>query len=168
MIKDSTLILDEQQVIQKLKRIAFEIYENNFTEKEIVVAGINGTGFTIASMLVKFLKEISSFETLLTEITINKAEPFKSTVTLDQDLQKMKGKCVIITDDVLNTGKTFLQSLKPFLNVEVKRIQTAVLIDRSHKEFPIAADYTGYELSTTINEHINVSLEPGSIGVFLY
>jgi pyrimidine operon attenuation protein / uracil phosphoribosyltransferase len=168
MMKDSALILDEQQVVQKIKRIAYEIYENNFTETEVVVAGIDGTGYIFAKMLVEFLDGISPFQIILTKVSLNKAEPLKSDVFLDQDIQKINGKCIVITDDVLNTGKTFLQSLKPFLNADVKRIQTAVLVNRSHKQFPIAADYTGYELSTTINEHVKVSLEKGSMGVYLY
>jgi pyrimidine operon attenuation protein / uracil phosphoribosyltransferase len=168
MSKNSSLILDEQQIVQKIKRIAFEIYENNFSEKELVIAGIDGTGYTFATMLVDFLKEISTFNITLTKVSLNKEEPLKSSVQIDQDLQQMSGKCIIITDDVLNTGRTFLQSLKPFLNVEAKRIQTAVLVDRSHKQFPISADYTGYELSTTINEHIVVSLKKEDIGVYLY
>jgi pyrimidine operon attenuation protein / uracil phosphoribosyltransferase len=168
MIKSSALILDEQQVVQKIKRIAFEIYENNFSEKELVIAGIDGTGYIFATMLVSFLGQISPFKIILTKVSLNKAEPLKSAVALDQDIQIMNGKCIVITDDVLNTGKTFLQSLKPFLNGDVKKIQTAVLVNRSHKQFPIAADYTGYELSTTINEHVKVSLDEGSMGVYLY
>lgn len=168
MIKKSALILDNRQLVQKIKRIAYEIYEDNFSETELVIAGIDGTGYIFAEMLAEFLDEISPFKITLTKVSLNKAEPLKSAVALDQDLQKMNGKCIVITDDVLNTGKTFLQSLKPFLNVDVKKIQTAVLVNRSHKQFPIAADYTGYELSTTINEHVKVSLEKDTMGVYLY
>lgn len=168
MIKNSALILEKHQVIQKIKRIAYEVYENNFGEKELVVAGIVGTGYSFAQMLAKILEEGTPLKIILTKVSLNKAEPLKSEVSLDKDVQQMNGKCIIITDDVLNTGKTFLQSLKPFLNVDVKRIQTAVLVNRSYREFPIAADYTGYELSTTINEHVKVSLDEDTMGVYLY
>lgn len=168
MIKDSALILDESQVIQKIKRIAFEIYENNYNEEELIVAGIVGTGYSLAQMLVQNLSEIATFKVTLIKVTLNKEEPLKSSVELDQDVRQAEGKCVILIDDVLNTGRTFLQSLKPFLNVEIKKIQTATLVNRSHKLFPVSADYTGYELSTTISERVKVSLEPGSAGVYLY
>lgn len=167
-MKDSVLILDESQIMQKIKRIAYEIYENNYYEEEIIIAGIIGAGYSLAQLLVKELNQISPFRTSLIKVTLNKEEPLKSSVELDQDVMIAEGKCVIMIDDVLNTGRTFLQSLKPFLDVKIKKIQTATLVNRSHKLYPISADYTGYELSTTINERIKVSLEPGSAGVYLY
>lgn len=167
-MKDSVLILDESQIMQKIKRIAYEIYENNYYEEEIIIAGIIGAGYSLAQLLVKELNQISPFRTSLIKVTLNKEEPLKSSVELDQDVMVAEGKCVIMIDDVLNTGRTFLQSLKPFLDVKIKKIQTATLVNRSHKLYPISADYTGYELSTTINERIKVSLEPGSAGVYLY
>ena len=54
------------------------------------------------------------------------------------------------------------------MDVDVKKIETAVLVDRSHKLFPISSDYVGYELSTTLNDHIEVILDPGKFGVYLY
>jgi pyrimidine operon attenuation protein/uracil phosphoribosyltransferase len=71
-------------------------------------------------------------------------------------------------DDVLHTGKTFLHSLRPFLDVDVKKIETVALVNRSHKLFPISADYTGYELSTTLNDRIEVLLDSEKFGVYLY
>lgn len=167
-IEEKNLILNETQIRQKVKRIAFEIYENNFQEKDVVVAGVNGQGYTLAQLLVENLKAISPFNLLLAKVSLNKQEPLKSSVELDKDLAEVSGKCIVIVDDVLYTGRTFLQSLKPFLNTEIKKIQTAVLIDRSHKQFPVSADYTGYELSTTIDEHVKVSLDQGALGVYLY
>lgn len=167
-MKDGTLILDESQIMRKIKRIAYEIYENNYYEDEIVVAGIIGSGYALAQLLEKELNQIAPFRTTLIKVTLNKEEPLKSAVTLDKDVKLAEGKCVIMIDDVLNTGRTFLQSLKPFLDIKVKKIQTATLVNRSHKLFPVSADYTGYELSTTINERIKVSLESGSAGVYLY
>jgi pyrimidine operon attenuation protein/uracil phosphoribosyltransferase len=80
----------------------------------------------------------------------------------------LRNKVIVLLDDVLNTGRTLAYSLKPFLNVEIKKLHTAVLVDRNHKQFPIAADYIGYALSTTIQEHIEVVLEDNErFGVYL-
>ena len=67
-----------------------------------------------------------------------------------------ENKVIIVVDDVLNTGRTFSYSLAPFLSIPVKKLQVAVLIYRNYRKFPIAADYKGYELSTTIAEHVEV------------
>lgn len=165
-IKD--LILDRHQINQKVKRIAFEIYENNITEKELIIAGIPTEGYKLAEMLVKELAAITPFKLTLVKIILDKKGKLHSKVELDVDPSIAKGKTVIIVDDVLYTGKTFILGMKPFLEVDVKKIQAAVLVNRSYAVFPVSANYTGYELSTTLNEHIEVNLDKKGSGVFLY
>lgn len=152
------MILDARQVQQKIKRMAFEIYEHNFKEKNVVIAGIDGQGYILAQLLLKHLQEISPLECKLVKVSLDKLSPLQSEVTLDCELKDLKKKCIILVDDVLNTGRTFAYGMKPFLNIEVKKIETAVLVNRSHTLFPIYPQYTGYELATTIKDHVAVNL----------
>ena len=168
MTKEENQILDKKEVLQKIRRIAFEIYENNYREKEIVIAGIPDTGYKMAKMLVKELKIISPFEIKLVKISVDKKDPARGGIKIDCDLATLNKLCMVLVDDVLHTGRTFMHSLKPFLDINMKKIETAVMIDRSFKMFPVSADYIGYELSTTLNDHIEVSFKPGKFGVFLY
>ena len=158
MVGEKTLILDERQVQQKIKRMAFEIFEHNFHEKSIIVAGIEGQGYILAKLLVKQVQAISPLEVTLVKITVNKVAPSQQEITLDCDVKALKKKCIVLVDDVLNTGRTFAYGMKPFLDVEVKKIETAVLVNRSHTLFPIYPQYTGYALATTIKDHVEVNL----------
>jgi pyrimidine operon attenuation protein / uracil phosphoribosyltransferase len=158
MVAERNLILDAAQIRQKIKRMAFEIYEHNFKEKTIVIAGIEGQGYVLARLLAKEVEAISEISINLIKIKIDKAAPQQSEVVLDSDLKEIRKKCVLLVDDVLNTGRTFAYSLKPFLNIEVKKIEIAVLVNRSHTLFPIYPQYTGYELATTLTEHVEVVL----------
>jgi pyrimidine operon attenuation protein/uracil phosphoribosyltransferase len=158
MTTTKSLILDSRQVKQKIKRMAFEIYENHFKEKLLVLAGIDGQGYVLAKLLARELEAISPLTVQLAKVTLDKFAPQQSDVTVDADLKTFKKKSIVLVDDVLNTGRTFAYGLKPFLSIEVKRIETAVLVNRSHPLFPIYATYTGYELSTTIDEHVEVQL----------
>jgi pyrimidine operon attenuation protein / uracil phosphoribosyltransferase len=158
MVAEKSLILDERQVQQKIRRMAFEIYEHNFKEKNIVIAGIDGQGYVLATLLVKQVKLISPLEITLVKVTLDKLHPFQSDITVDCDLKALRKKCIILVDDVLNTGRTFAYGMKPFLDVEVKKIETAVLVNRSHTLFPIYPQYTGYALATTIKDHVEVNL----------
>ncbi|MCG8310523.1 MAG: phosphoribosyltransferase [Cytophagales bacterium] len=160
-------ILSRQQIQHKISRIAYEIYENNYLEKKLFIAGIP-SGYKLARLLVKELKKISPFEITLLKIDFRKKNPSSESIKVNCEPQELKGSVLILVDDVLHTGRTFMHSLRPFLNVDVKKIETVVLVDRSHKLFPISSDYTGYELSTTLNDHIEVVLDPGKFGVFLY
>lgn len=158
MVSERTLILDAAQVKQKIRRIAFEIYEDNFKEKSIVIAGIDGQGYVLAKLICKELEAVSPTEIKLVKVSLDKQAPQQSEVTLDCDIKEVKKKCIILVDDVLNTGKTLAYGLKPFLSIEVKKIETAVLVNRSHANFPIYPQYTGYELATTIKDHVEVIL----------
>ena len=158
MVAEKSLILDASQVKQKIKRMAYEIYEHNFKEKNIVVAGIEGQGYVLAKLLVKELESISPLQATLVKVSLDKSEPQQSEVTLDTDIKSIRKKCIVLVDDVLNTGRTFAYGLKPFLDIEVKKIEIAVLVNRSHALFPVHPQYTGYKLSTTIRDHVEVNL----------
>ena len=158
MISERSLILDATQVKQKIRRMAYEIYEHNFKEKSIVIAGIEGQGYVLAKLLAKEVESISPVKAKLAKIVLDKVAPQQSEVTLDCEVKDLRKKCIILVDDVLNTGRTFAYGLKPFLDIEVKKIEIAVLVNRSHTLFPVYPQYTGYELSTTITDHVEVSL----------
>lgn len=158
MVADKNLILDAPQVMQKIRRMAFEIYENNFKEKNIVIAGIDGQGYELARLLAKEVEAVAGIEVNLVKVSLDKLAPQQGEVTLDCDIKTVRKKCIIMVDDVLNTGRTLAYGLKPFLDTEVKKIETAVLVNRSHTLFPIYPQYTGYELSTTIKDHVVVML----------
>lgn len=158
MKEEKTLVLTAGQVLQKIRRIAYEIYEHNFGEATVVIAGIDGQGYTLAQMLAKELEAIAQLKAMLIKVSLDKENLLKSDVVLDCDVEQLRRKCVIVVDDVLNTGRTLIYALKPFLDQDVKKIEIAVLVNRSHTRFPIYPQYTGYELATTINEHVEVKL----------
>jgi len=167
MTAQKNLVLEDSQVRHKIRRMAFEIFENNFEEKAIVLAGIEGQGYSLAQLIEKELKSVSHLQVSTTKVIIDKAAPEESEVTLSVDADQLEKKTIIIVDDVLNTGRTLAYAMKPFLCIEVKKIEVAVLVNRSHPLFPIQPSYTGYELSTTLTEHVEVVLGKKA-GVYLH
>jgi pyrimidine operon attenuation protein / uracil phosphoribosyltransferase len=149
------LVLNSKQIQQKIDRMAYQILEDSLNEKEIVIAGIASRGYVLAKRLQSVLEKISTLKILLIEITLNKDSDHLEAET-DIDVTKCKNKSIIIGDDVLNSGRTLVYGLGIFLNIPTKKIRTAVLVDRSHKLFPIATDYAGHTLSTITHEHISV------------
>ena len=162
-----TLILNSKQIEQKINRIAYEIYENNPGEKEIIIAGISDNGYLFAKRISDVVTKISPIKTTLIEIKINKENPLAKEIKISLSDKELKNKVIILVDDVLNSGKTLIFGAKPFLISPVKRLTTVVLVDRGHNRFPIKADFVGLSLSTTLQEHITVDLKKGKEAVYL-
>jgi pyrimidine operon attenuation protein / uracil phosphoribosyltransferase len=167
MVSEKTIILDHKQINQKINRIAWQIYEQYHREEEIVIAGIVENGHAIALRLEKILMEISPLKIKTGKISINKKNPLNDAVQTDLSKDDLTGKVLIIVDDVLDSGRTLIYGVKHFLDFPLKNMKTAVLVDRSHRIFPIKADFVGLSLATTLQEHIRVSLEDGQDKAYL-
>lgn len=160
MEQQLTRIVTSEKIRQKIKRLAFEIAEDNYDEKDIVLAGIciATEGYTFAQMLFIELKKISPAHITITHIELDKSNPGDSAVELNLTDEEIDNKVIIVVDDVANTGRTLLYAIKPLLNFSPRKIRIAVLVERKHKLFPVSPDYVGLSLSTTIHEHIKVVL----------
>ena len=152
------LLMNEKQAGQRIDRLAYQIYEDNATEKEIILAGIVKSGYLLAEKIATILRNISSLKILMAEVFVDKHSQVNTTVTVSLNKDQLHGKVVILIDDVLNSGKTMMFALKPFLESDIKKIRTVVLIDRNHKRFPVSADFTGLTLSTTLQDHVSVDI----------
>lgn len=158
-------ILDKETTARKLKRLAFEIAERNYNEQQMFFAGIRQSGLTVAKLLAKEVMDISNIHVELVEVTLDKKYPVE--VFFDREIG-FNNQSILLIDDVANSGKTMLYALKPFLNFQPKKIQTLVLVERTHKTFPIQPDYVGLSVATTLEEHIYVEQEGEEItGAYL-
>ncbi|GGE16579.1 phosphoribosyltransferase family protein [Psychroflexus salis] len=156
-MKQSTnhIILNANQIQQKTKRIAFQILEDHLHENEIILVGIKNSGYAFAEALGEELKNITNIDIKLGSLSINKRNPIEALQT-SLKVDDYQDKCVVVVDDVLNSGATLIYAVKHFLAVPLKQLKTAVLVDRSHKKFPVKANYKGLSLSTSLQETVQV------------
>ncbi len=161
------LILNSSQIQQKIDRMAYEVWEDNFEETEIVLAGIAECGYILAKRVKVVLEKISGVRVKLMKINLDKNSSLLKADT-DISIEDCAGKVIIIADDVLNSGRTLAYGLGVFLNIPLKKIRTLVLVDRSHKVFPVSTDFTGLELATILKEHVDVVLSESGSGDAVY
>jgi pyrimidine operon attenuation protein/uracil phosphoribosyltransferase len=151
------IILDHQEIQHKIKRIAYQIYECNIDEKEIILAGIADNGFILAKKLKHTLEKISDLKPILCKVSIDKKNPLAEVKTSIHK-EAYANKSIVLIDDVLNSGSTLIYGVKHFLDVPLKQFKTAVLVNRNHKKYPVKADFKGISLSTSLHEHIEINL----------
>ena len=162
-----TLILSATQVEQKIQRIAHQILEKNYDEKEIVLIGIANRGYLLAEKINATLQSITEIKVTLHKLKLHKDKPLDNDVDFSADLDYLNNKSIILIDDVLNSGRTLIYATRYILESDIKYLTTVVLVDRKHRKFPIKANFVGLTLSTTLQEHISVDFKEGGIEVFL-
>ncbi|WP_034040758.1 phosphoribosyltransferase family protein [Wocania ichthyoenteri] len=158
MTAKNNVILTHNEINHKIRRIAFQIYESNVNETEVILAGIGSNGYILAKKLKTVLSKISDINPILCKVSIDKKNPsveIKTSISAND----YKNKSLVLIDDVLNSGTTLIYSVKHFLNVPLKQFKTAVLVNRNHKKYPVKADFKGISLSTSLHEHVSVVLE---------
>lgn len=149
------IILTNQEIEHKIKRIAYQIYETFVDDEEIVIAGIAANGFIFAKKVAIALEAISPIKVSLCEVQINKQKP-ESPISTSLTKEQYANKGLVLVDDVLNSGTTLIYAVRHFLDVPLKKFKTAVLVDRNHKKYPVKADFKGISLSTSLLEHVQV------------
>lgn len=162
-----TVLLNSQQIEQRIRRLAVEIYEDNYDQKELIVVGIANSGYLVAGRLCETLSGLCPIPTRLIEMRVNKDQPTDYSLKPAVSAEELKDKAIIIVDDVLNSGKTLMYSLRPFLEADIRKIRTVLLVNRDHKRYPVEADFVGITLSTTLQDHIRVDFTKGKEAIYL-
>lgn len=163
-----TQILDQRQIRQKIKRLAYQIWESNYKVETLLIAGIEPNGNVLAARIADILQEISELEVLRGSLNVQKKNPLEPIVCNGFLKEQAYSIPVILVDDVLNTGKTMIYGVKFFLELAPASLQTVVLIDRDHITFPVRADFCGLRLSTNLQEHVEVQLNDLEDAVYLH
>lgn len=154
------VILDQNTIERTLRRISYEIIEKNKQLDELVVLGIPTRGTILSERIVNNIKAIEGVTLAHGELDVR---PYRD--DLEEELLKVlpnidvKGKTVILVDDVLYTGRTIRAAMDAVMDIgRASKIQLAVLIDRGHRELPITANYVGKNIPTSKSESVHVQL----------
>lgn len=163
--KEKALILDKAAIDRAMTRVAHEIVEKNKGAKDIGLIGIQRGGVHLAKRLAEKIKAIEGVDVPVGSLDITmyrddldtrKSQPVPQATDITFDI---KGKAIVLVDDVLFTGRTIRAALNSIMDYgRPKRIQLAVLVDRGHRELPIRADFVGKNLPTSAREKVEVSL----------
>ena len=157
MKKDNSknIILDYQDVENKIKRISLEILEDNIDQKELILFGVSKNGKIIAKKIIALINKYSKIDLELigVEIVLNS----KNVLKFDKNF-KVNNRSVIIVSDVSQSAKTLQLIISSLMSQDPFKIKTAVMVNRDHSLFPVKINFSGLNLSTSVNEHVDVSV----------
>ena len=155
---ENNLILDHDRIRRIVERLAHQIMEEVHGEHEVVLAGVFPNGNELALRLKNHIEARIATRVLLAEIRLHKQDPLSGPILIETHGADLRGKTVVLADDVMNSGKTTAFAIARPLETGAKKIKTVVLVEPNHKDFPIKADYVGYSLSTNLHDHVTVEL----------
>ena len=157
MKKDNSknIILDYQDVENKIKRISLEILEDNIDQKNLILIGVSKNGKIIAKKIIALIKKYSKIDLELigVEIVLNS----KNILKFDKSF-RVNNRSVIIVSDVSQSAKTLQLIISSLMSQDPFKIKTAVMVNRDHSLFPVKINFSGLNLSTSVNEHVDVSV----------
>ncbi len=160
-------ILSKQEIDKKINRLAHQLLENCFDEKQLFLGGISGNGIILANRIAEIIRKHSNLKVNVFEIFINKVEPWSEKTRLTAEKEELKNGYIVLVDDVLNSGKTMQYALIEILQFPTKAIKTLTLVDRTHRRFPIKANFVGLSLSTTLKDRVEVILTGDNAKAYL-
>lgn len=165
-IREKTQIMTEEDIRRALVRISHEIVERNKGVKDLVIIGVARRGDHLARRIARIIEEIENVKVPVgtMDITLYRDDldlfDRKPTASKTDIPFEIDDKRVILVDDVLHKGRSVRAALDGLMDFgRPASIQLAVLVDRGHRELPIAADYVGKNIPTSRKEWIDVALK---------
>ncbi len=149
------IILDYQDVENKIKRISLEILEDNIDQKKLILFGVSKNGKIIAKKIIASIKKHSEIDLELigVEIDINSNNVLKF-----DKIFKVNNRSLIIVSDVSQSAKTLQLIISSLMSHDPFKIKTAVMVNRDHSLYPVKINFSGLNLSTSVNEHVDVNV----------
>ena len=167
MEKFKATLMDEAAVNCALKRISHEILERNSGTENLCIIGIKRRGVSVAKIIADNIYNIEGVRVPCGEIDITYYRDDLSLISEEPVIHNTElpfsvtDKRVVLTDDVLYTGRTVRAALDALTHCgRAAAVQLAVLIDRGHRELPIRGDYVGKNIPTSKSEVIAVKIPP--------
>ena len=158
-------IMNKDQLTRTLKRMTHEIIEKYNHLEDVVLLGVLQKGYPLAQIIKQNLKDFASIDVACYPLDIRAYRD-----DLNQDVKKIdqgfnvKGKTVVLIDDVLYTGRTARAALDAInFHGRPNKISLAILVDRGHRELPIRADFIGKNIPTAFDEKVIVDLKKMSV-----
>ena len=159
------IILDCFDVENKIKRISLEVVEDNIDQEKLIFFGVSKNGKIIAKKIIDFINQNSKIESELVGVEIHSNS--NKSVKYDKEF-KANNLSLVVVSDVSQSAKTLQLIISNLMSKNPFKIKTAVMVNRDHSLFPVKINFSGLNLSTSMNEHVNVEVDKnGEFTVYL-
>ena len=154
-INSQNIILDCFDVENKIKRISLEVIEDNIDQEKLIFFGVSKNGKIIAKKIIDFINQNSKIESELVGVEISSNS--NRGLAFDKEF-KADSLSLVIVSDVSQSARTLQLIISNLMLENPFKIKTAVMVNRDHSLFPVIINFSGLNLSTSVNEHVDVEV----------
>ena len=159
------IILDYLDVENKIKRISLEVIEDNIDQSKLIFFGVSTNGKIIAKKIIDFINKNSKIESQLIGVEIDSDS--NKILAFDKEF-KANNLSLVIVSDVSQSARTLQLIISNLILKNPLKIKTAVMVNRDHSLFPVKINFSGLNLSTSVNERVDVEVnKDGQFTVYL-
>jgi len=158
------IVIDADEVGRAITRMAHQLLEANRGAADLLLLGIPTRGVHLARRLAREIEQIEHRPVRLGELDITMyRDDLRRHPTRLAGRTAIPGSVddavVVLVDDVLFSGRTIAAAFDALRDLGRPRaVRLAVLVDRGHRELPIAADSIGRSIQTARAERVGVHL----------
>ena len=154
-INSQNIILDCFDVKNKIKRISLEVIEDNIGQEKLIFFGVSKNGKIIAKKIIDFINQNSKIESELVGVEINSNS--NKSLVFEKEFNADNLSLVIVSD-VSQSARTLQLIISNLMLENPFKIKTAVMVNRDHSLFPVKINFSGLNLSTSVNERVDVEV----------
>lgn len=150
-------ILSKERIDRIIKRIAYQVVEDNSSKLPITIFGVDERGFGLANLLKTYLSEIYGNDIPVIRLPVKREGKIP-------DISVANGSFCILFDDVIFSGITMFNAMSQILDqIKPATLKVAALVDRGHRQYPIEAHYIGIVSPTKLNEHVQCNFDDNDL-----
>ena len=164
-VNSQNIILDCLDVENKIKRISLEVLEDNIEQEKLIFFGVSKNGKIIANKIIDFISQNSKIRSELVGVEVYSNS--NKSLAFDKEF-KAYNLSIIIVSDVSQSARTLQLIISNLMLKNPSKIKTAVIVNRDHSLFPVKINFSGLNLSTSVNERVDVEVnKDGEFTVYL-
>ena len=157
-IMEAKVILKATEVARIIDKLSSELLLSHASSIDsLILLGIGTEGCLVAQSIQSRLALNGACEVPVHALETCGTEDAPPRCQLVPPIPDVNGKICVIVDVVLSTGRTACSALSAVFDAgRPAAVRLAVLVSRSHRTFPVNADYVGKNLPTACTERILV------------
>lgn len=146
MIENLKTLYEEDEIQSRIQELANEIDKDYQGEDDVILISVLNGAMFFTIDLMKKMKTMPIMDTIQASSYVGTESSKNVVIKKDIDVD-VRGKNVLIVEDIIDSGRTLKKLKEHFLKMEPKSVKIAVLLDKPERRVvDVDIDYVGFQI----------------------